>query len=37
MKDSAARAIGVKEIATDALEPNPHNPRMLFDKVPLVH
>jgi ParB/RepB/Spo0J family partition protein len=35
MKEPAARAIGVKEIATATLEPNPHNPRMLFDKVPL--
>ena len=35
MKEPAARAIGVKKLATDALEPNPHNPRMLFDKLPL--
>ncbi len=35
MKETAARAIGVKQLATEALEPNPHNPRMLFDKVPL--
>ena len=35
MKKPAARAIGVKEIATDALEPNRHNPRLLFDKLPL--
>ena len=26
------RAIGVKELATDSLKPNPHNPRMLFDR-----
>jgi ParB/RepB/Spo0J family partition protein len=35
MKETAARAIGVKQLSTEALEPNPHNPRMLFDKVPL--
>lgn len=35
MKEPAARAIGVKQLATEALEPNPHNPRMLFDKLPL--
>lgn len=28
-------AIGVKTLATDALQPNPHNPRMLFDKEPM--
>jgi ParB family transcriptional regulator, chromosome partitioning protein len=31
----AAGAIGVKTIATEKLYPNPHNPRMLFDKLPL--
>ncbi len=36
MKESAARVIGVKQVATSDLEPNPHNPRLLFDKVPLV-
>jgi ParB family transcriptional regulator, chromosome partitioning protein len=35
MKESVARAIGVKKLATDELEPNPHNPRLLFDKLPL--
>lgn len=28
-------AIGVKSVRTDELMPNPHNPRMLFDKAPL--
>lgn len=27
--------IGVDNIPTDSLQPNPHNPRMLFDKLPL--
>ena len=31
----AASTIGVKQIATDQLHANPHNPRMLFDKLPL--
>ena len=31
----APRAVGVKEIPVDELKPNPHNPRMLFDKAPL--
>jgi ParB family transcriptional regulator, chromosome partitioning protein len=35
MKEPIARAIGVKKLPTGALEPNPHNPRMLFDKLPL--
>ena len=35
MKGAHARAIGVKKISTDDLVPNPHNPRLLFDKVPL--
>lgn len=35
MKESAAQTIGVKQLATVTLEPNPHNPRMLFDKLPL--
>ena len=30
-----AKTIGVKEIATNMLFPNPHNPRMLFDRQPL--
>lgn len=35
MKEAAARAIGVKQLTTEVLEPNPHNPRILFDKLPL--
>jgi ParB/RepB/Spo0J family partition protein len=35
MKEPVAGTIGVKQLATDALEPNPHNPRLLFDKLPL--
>jgi ParB/RepB/Spo0J family partition protein len=31
----APQAIGVKSIRTDELTPNPHNPRTLFDRVPL--
>ncbi len=27
-----AKAIGVQELPTDSLKPNPHNPRMLFDR-----
>ena len=27
--------IGVREVRTEALTPNPHNPRMLFDRAPL--
>lgn len=27
--------IGVRHIPTDSLQPNPHNPRVLFDKQPL--
>ncbi len=30
-----SKDVGVKEIPTDALFPNPHNPRMLFDRKPL--
>jgi ParB family transcriptional regulator, chromosome partitioning protein len=33
--DLSPKAIGVKELSTDKLFPNPHNPRMLFDKDPL--
>jgi ParB/RepB/Spo0J family partition protein len=29
------RTIGVKSIATAELKPNPHNPRLLFDREPL--
>src|SRR5262245_8369198 len=35
MTELAAHAIGVKQIGIDELEPNPHNPRRLFDKLPL--
>src|SRR5688500_14443357 len=31
----APAQIGVKQLATSDLVPNPHNPRMLFDKRPL--
>jgi ParB/RepB/Spo0J family partition protein len=31
----AAKAIGVKNIPTTSLKPNPHNPRMLFDRADL--
>ncbi len=31
----APQTIGVKSIPTDRLLPNPHNPRMLFDRKPL--
>ncbi len=31
----AAQAIGVKTIPTGSLVANPHNPRMLFDRIPL--
>lgn len=31
----APEQIGVKTLATSALYPNPHNPRMLFDRQPL--
>src|SRR5215210_4185676 len=33
--DLSPSPIGVKEIAIEDLYPNPHNPRMLFDKEPL--
>src|SRR5437773_423705 len=29
------KAIGVRKLRTDELIPNPHNPRMLFDKDPM--
>ena len=32
----APRAIGVKEVSVKDLDPNPHNPRILFDREPLV-
>jgi ParB family transcriptional regulator, chromosome partitioning protein len=31
----AASVIGVQNVPTDSLHPNPHNPRMLFDRPPL--
>lgn len=31
----ATETVGVKKIPTDSLRPNPHNPRMLFDREPL--
>src|SRR2546429_527213 len=33
--DYGVRAIGVKSLATGKLKPNPHNPRMLFDRADL--
>ncbi|HEX3798047.1 MAG TPA: ParB N-terminal domain-containing protein [Verrucomicrobiae bacterium] len=30
-----AKVIGVKSVSTNELQPNPHNPRILFDKQPL--
>jgi ParB family chromosome partitioning protein len=30
--DLTAKAIGIQSLATDSLKPNPHNPRMLFDR-----
>lgn len=35
MTSPAAKVIGVKQIRIDDLQPNPHNPRRLFDKLPL--
>lgn len=32
-QDFGVRAIGVKKLATDQLKPNPHNPRLLFDRA----
>ena len=34
-RSPAPGTVGVKTIPTEELEPNPHNPRMLFDRVPL--
>lgn len=31
----AARSIGVQRVKTSDLHPNPHNPRLLFDRAPL--
>lgn len=33
---AAPRAIGVRKVGTSRLIPNPHNPRLLFDKEPLA-
>jgi ParB family transcriptional regulator, chromosome partitioning protein len=33
MTDEAVHAIGVKQLPIDSLKPNPHNPRMLFDRA----
>ena len=33
--EAVAHAIGVKTVRTDLLNPNPHNPRMLFDREDL--
>ena len=35
MSELAPRAIGVKQVKVKELEPNLHNPRKLFDKLPL--
>ncbi len=35
MSELGAQVIGVKQIEVDSLDPNPHNPRRLFDKLPL--
>jgi ParB family chromosome partitioning protein len=35
MTTSATSHIGVKNLKTSELVPNPHNPRMLFDRAPL--
>jgi ParB family chromosome partitioning protein len=31
----APEKVGVKDVRTDDLRPNPHNPRVLFDRLPL--
>jgi ParB/RepB/Spo0J family partition protein len=31
--DEAVHAIGVKQLPTKSLQPNPHNPRLLFDRT----
>jgi ParB/RepB/Spo0J family partition protein len=31
--DEAVHTIGVKELPIDSLQPNPHNPRLLFDRA----
>jgi len=34
--NKASKKIGIKSIHTETLHPNPHNPRMLFDRLPLA-
>src|SRR5947209_3040891 len=34
-QDATVQPIGVKKVKIGDLEPNPHNPRMLFDKIPM--
>ena len=33
---SSSESVGVKHIPTEELQPNPHNPRLLFDREPLA-
>ena len=35
IENLALSSIGVKSVPTDSLTPNPHNPRMLFDRAPM--
>lgn len=35
MAELGARTLGVKQVRVDELKPNPHNPRLLFDKLPI--
>lgn len=35
VSDLSPDKVGVKQLATDSLLPNPHNPRVLFDEAPL--
>lgn len=35
-QDAAVQPIGVKKVKIGDFEPNPHNPRMLFDKIPMA-
>lgn len=35
LEELRVKAVGVKNVPTDSLLPNPHNPRMLFDREPL--
>jgi ParB/RepB/Spo0J family partition protein len=34
--EHGVKAIGIKELPTDSLKPNPHNPRLLFDREPMA-